>query len=641
MIKELWSLLDSLKKAGETLKGIIEENGNTVQLLADMQEAAVAIGTEIEKLEGPNNRAVRLLETYCELLWNCSQAETEGEALQLLGKIQETLYETCQFLEKEEKKPQIVFFPYKASMWDSMESIWKAAKEREDCRVYVVPIPYYDKDNNGFLGEMHNEAEAFPKEVPIVSYKDYVPEAQRPDVVFIHNPYDNNNTLTMVHPTYHAEHLASCTNMLVYVPYFVLGERIYKDFIILPGVAFSHRVILQSEAVRQIYIKGFREAIKNGIIKNCYSEEEIQNKFLALGSPKIDKVVCSKREDFDLPETWAFVLHGKKAVLCNRGISGIITGCEQWIDKIRDTLDYFKERKDMVLWWRPHPLIEKSLEVMHPELVEAYLQLVRDYRKSGYGIYDDTADLHRAVTWTDLYYGDESSLINLFGVQGKPVMQQNLYVRLCREASKESRSINFDSGVWEDGKFWFFSKSYNGLFEMDLSSGQVSYLGSVPGEEAVESNLYSKILSCGDDLWLIPNQARRMAKYSRSEKCFTSYSLPGGEKLQAQKIYGSYVKKPWIYLIPGDYSRLLQFSLKDGSCSETVLKLDEKEKPEDFAGAMPSLICRRQRESYMPASVIPTVFWSGIWNMERQQSIPLERKTMGTARSFMMGLIFG
>ena len=137
MIKELWSLLDSLKKAGETLKGIIEENGNAVQLLADMQEAAVAIGTEIEKLEGPNNQAVRLLETYCELLWNCSQAETEGEALQLLGKIQETLYETCQFLEKEEKNLRLSFFltrlpcgiPWKASgkqpkRGKTAESMW-------------------------------------------------------------------------------------------------------------------------------------------------------------------------------------------------------------------------------------------------------------------------------------------------------------------------------------------------------------------------------------------------------------------------------------------------------------------------------------------------------------------------------------
>ena len=36
-------------------------------------------------------------------------------------------------------KKEIVFLPYKASMWDSMESVWKAAAEDDECEVYVVP----------------------------------------------------------------------------------------------------------------------------------------------------------------------------------------------------------------------------------------------------------------------------------------------------------------------------------------------------------------------------------------------------------------------------------------------------------------------------------------------------------------------
>lgn len=584
MIKELWSLLDSLKKAGETLKGIIEENGNTVQLLADMQEAAVAIGTEIEKLEGPNNRAVRLLETYCELLWNCSQAETEGEALQLLGKIQETLYETCQFLEKEEKKSQIVFFPYKASMWDSMESIWKAAKEREDCRVYVVPIPYYDKDNNGFLGEMHNEAEAFPKEVPIVSYKDYVPEAQRPDVVFIHNPYDSYNAITMVHPTYHAKHLASCTNMLVYVPYFVLGERMPKEFAMTSGVVFSHRVILQSETARQIYIKGFKEAIKTGVIKKCFSEEEIQNRFLALGSPKIDIAVNGKREDYRLPIEWRDLLK-KKAVLYNTGISGVFDESRQFLSKVEDTLEYFRERTDVILWWRPHPQVEEMIRFMSPNLLEKYRELVKKYREAAYGIYDTTPELHRAVAYTDMYYGDNSSIINLFGVQGKPIMRQNYYVRISGGSFREEKSIISDCGIYEKDKFYFFSACYNALFELNLSSGDTAYLGSVPGEEMVEPDLYSHMISCDDDLWLIPNHAKEIARYSRKEKCFVKYPLSENPTSQAQKIYYAYLQKPWIYMISWDYKKMYRFSVEEGLCIEESLELDGAE---DILG-----ICRR------------------------------------------------
>ena len=44
---------------------------------------------------------------------------------------------------------KIFFLPYKASMWDSLESVWKAAVEdKEHCEAYVVPIPYYDIDSD-------------------------------------------------------------------------------------------------------------------------------------------------------------------------------------------------------------------------------------------------------------------------------------------------------------------------------------------------------------------------------------------------------------------------------------------------------------------------------------------------------------
>ena len=34
-------------------------------------------------------------------------------------------------------RKEVVFLPYKASMWDSLESVWKAAEEDPDCVAYV------------------------------------------------------------------------------------------------------------------------------------------------------------------------------------------------------------------------------------------------------------------------------------------------------------------------------------------------------------------------------------------------------------------------------------------------------------------------------------------------------------------------
>ena len=59
---------------------------------------------------------------------------------------------------------------------------------------------------------------------------------------------------------------------------------------------------------------------------------------------------------------------------------------------------------------------------MNPEAVRPYLELVEEYKGQKIGIYDDSGDLHRAVNLADAYYGDGSSVTELFRQQGKPVM---------------------------------------------------------------------------------------------------------------------------------------------------------------------------------------------------------------------------
>ena len=87
----------------------------------------------------------------------------------------------------------------------------------------------------------------------------------------------------------------------------------------------------------------------------------------------------------------------------------------------------FRERKDEVaLLWRPHPLIKDTIESMLPDLWEAYQKIVQQYKQEGWGIYDDTADLDRAIAISDAYYGDGSSVVQLCQTAGLPVMIQNV-----------------------------------------------------------------------------------------------------------------------------------------------------------------------------------------------------------------------
>ena len=73
-----------------------------------------------------------------------------------------------------------------------------------DGETYVVPIPYYDRKPNGALGEFHYEGNDFPDNVPITHYHTYNLAGRKPDVIYIHNPYDKYNTVTSVDPRFYS-----------------------------------------------------------------------------------------------------------------------------------------------------------------------------------------------------------------------------------------------------------------------------------------------------------------------------------------------------------------------------------------------------------------------------------------------------
>ncbi len=108
-----------------------------------------------------------------------------------------------QQIQKENENYRVLFLTYKYSMWDSFESIFEAAKKDENCETYVMPIPYYDKDQEGNLNEMHDELGAYPDDIGIILWQDNQVDEIDPDVIFIRNLYDGNNRVTSIHPKYY------------------------------------------------------------------------------------------------------------------------------------------------------------------------------------------------------------------------------------------------------------------------------------------------------------------------------------------------------------------------------------------------------------------------------------------------------
>lgn len=428
------------KKCSNVQQDKAPEKQLLTEFLTEVQDLAIAFGTRIEQLRGIGTRTVTELESYCECLFHVSECM---DSLQLSDAIKELIRQMEQIKAAFEQdfpdKKEMVFLPYKASMWDSLESVWKAADADPECEAYVIPIPYYTLDEKRNFKEFFYEGDLYPEYVPVTHYKEYDLELHHPDVIYVHNPYDEFNTVTSIAPEYYLKKIKDYTEKLVYIPYFVLTEidptnhaaiEAMSHFCFLPGTLYADQVILQSENMRLIYIDEFMKAAEKQNMK--VSRQEVEKKFLGLGSPKFDKVVNTRKEDIVIPEKWMSVLRKpdgsyKKVIFYNTSVSTLLNTREKMLDKMRFVFQTFKARQDEVaLLWRPHPLIKDTIQGMLPNLWEEYQKLVQQYKEEGWGIYDDTADLDRAIALSDAYYGDGSSVVQLCQKAGLPVMIQNV-----------------------------------------------------------------------------------------------------------------------------------------------------------------------------------------------------------------------
>ncbi len=414
----------------------------TRDILGRCQKLAIEIGESIEQTEGEGTETVSFLEQYCERVYQVSEQMQEMTAQKAYRYLEEILIKAENEIRRMPVRKEVVFLPYKASMWDSLESVYLAAKEDEQCDAYVVPIPYYDKNADKSLGEMHYEGGEYPDDIEITYYEEYSFEERRPDAIYIHNPYDGWNRATCVPERFFSRNLKQYTDLLVYIPYFILDEiepdnqgkiESMKHFCFQPGVIYADKVIVQSEKMRQIYINEYLKAAKEYGLRGEYADrKKLENKILGLGSPKLDRIRRMDKEAVELPEAWRRIIEKpdgtwKKVILYNTGIGQFLQSTSQMLVKIRAVFRIFKENQDKAaLLWRPHPLMENTIKAIHPELWQEYERLAAEYRQEGWGIYDDSADMDRAVLLSDAYYGDHSSLIRVYQETGKPVMLQDV-----------------------------------------------------------------------------------------------------------------------------------------------------------------------------------------------------------------------
>lgn len=490
------SFLALLKEAHDEIRQAVERNEYdlAMELLGQCQDGAIKLGEMIEDAEGEGFPTISLLEGYCEQVYRLYEEIGNGKSLDA-SRVFEVLQVELGGIEGSVRneiriRKEAVFLPYKASMWDSLESIWQAANEDPDCDAYVIPIPYYDKGEDGSLKEMHYEGDRYPKEVPVLKYDEFDFGAHRPDMIFIHNPYDNANFVTSVHPFFYSKNLKKYTDCLVYVPYYATTGGMSEAQSLCPAYIYADYIVIQSEK----YKKFFDPMIP-------------EEKFLPFGSPKFDSVIRKCQNPPIPPESWKKKMEGRRVYFYNTSINGMLENTDSFLKKMRYVFECFKGREDVCLLWRPHPLMESTFASMRKEYAPVYGELKQKFIREDWGIFDDTPDIENTIALCDGYIGDEAtSVTSLFGVAGKPLFILNNYIN--HEPGEEDWRGEIIKGFSINGQDEWMITQGNKLYHAPNHDYRYEYYCDLCAYAA--GNYYLRALEIDHKVYVCPANAQEI-----------------------------------------------------------------------------------------------------------------------------------
>lgn len=577
--KQILNIVKTIFSAHKDIEKLLKKNSveSAASLIGDCQDAIISVGDIIINSEGEEHLVVGMIENYCRDLYELYN--NIGSEI-MIRQLNRDLTDIKKGIEKDiVEKQEIVFMPYNASMWDSLESVWKEAEADPLCDVYVVPIPYYYRNPDMSFGEFCYEGDRFPDYVPITHYEKYDLN-RKPDKIYIHNPYDQNNRITSVDPRFYSSELKKYTDCLIYIPYFVLQDidpdnseaiKPLYDTIVSYGVYNSDKVILQSEKMRQLYINEFYKfAVSNGLTGKYIDRKYLEQKFVGSGSPKYEKLLNTKKEDLDIPDEWKKIIRKpdgsfKKIILYNISVGPFTKYGIKMIEKIKSVLKIFYENKDDVaLLWRPHPLLKATIKARCPELLEMYDEIVEKYIEGNWGIFDDSADLDRAIVLSDAYYGDESSVVELYKKIGKEFLIQNPLLRTIE--NNEFVLLAAREYLIDGDDIWIIPMSIDLLVKYNTVDKNIEIvklnlpknLGKIP---------FSKILKFEEELFLIPENAGIVVIYNILNKTINRLEYDFF-KCNSAAFNDAFLYQNYIYCIPWSAEYVVRINTINKMCEK-------------------------------------------------------------------------
>ena len=330
-----------------------------------------------------------------------------------------------------------VFMPHDVASWRRMEPLWAMLKEDPVNNVYVMPVPYYLKNDIGEPRELHYEGALVSEYADIISFDSYDLKKEHPFRIVTAIPYDQYDTTITLPEIFFSDRIREYTDHLTYIGDFSIDDFEPEDgrsvlnmdyYCTVPGIINSDEVFVKSEIMRDRYIEKLA-----GFIGDEY--REYFEKKIMIAPWGADPGDNHGINEDDIPDEWWPKLldangEGKKVILYYNNMSCIAQYKDRYIDKINSVFELFNDNSERitVIW-----IIDKDFNSLkgnvykgYDDTVDRIYDIVKRYSKlDNIIVYnEDTQD--KAIAISDAFYGDRGVLMNRFRRTGRPIMIQSV-----------------------------------------------------------------------------------------------------------------------------------------------------------------------------------------------------------------------
>ena len=423
-------LVNGIQNAFVNVKKLLDVNeiGYIQQILEACQNLVISLGTMLEEKTYGSESIVRCLEAYCEQLYifheelnNYSvkddMEKRNGNIItmtnEMTGQTEELVIKTENFLKN--RRQRVLFFPCTARWWNAMRRYYYI-KRAEEAEVYVMPLPYYMKDEDGATVMIDNDM-VFSDDVNITEVTEYDFTHGYADEIVIQIPYDEYNTAFRVPDFFFARNLEKYTDMLTYIPYLRLdhpgdlNKKMVKSLECLieqPALIYSSRIILEFEELKRVYVDKLTEL--SGYEYRSYWDDKI--------TIEADEIIPIKNGKMDEDEEVGVEEpKDSKVIMYYMDTAYHIRYGREAMTKLRRNIKLFRKNRAYLKFLFVRADIDDIVETC-----AEYRDILNEISKEDGFIVIAYNEADRWLDKTDAYYGSAGVLAHRCRLYGRPVM---------------------------------------------------------------------------------------------------------------------------------------------------------------------------------------------------------------------------